>query len=65
VLRVGPVFEHISDMIGTLDDKGPTFGRDQDTVFVKEDALFNWREIGNADGRRTSAAGGIDRPTGQ
>lgn len=58
VLPVGPVFEHISDMIGAVasDHKGPTFERDQDTVFAKEDALFNWREIRNADRRRKDAA---------
>lgn len=57
VLPVGPVFEHISDMIGAVasDHKGPTFERDQDTVFAKEDALFNWREIRNAERRRKDA----------
>ena len=57
VLPVGPVFEHISDMIGAIasDHKGPTFERDHDTVFAKEDALFNWREIRNAERRRKDA----------
>lgn len=49
VLPVGPVFEHISDMIGAVasDDKGSTYERDQDTVFAKDTTLSVWREYRN------------------
>lgn len=57
VLPVGRVFEHIPDMIGAVasGNVGPTFERDRDTVFAKEDAIFQWNEIRNADRRRRDA----------
>lgn len=57
VLPVGPVFEHISDMIGAVasDSKGPTFERDHDTVFAREDTISVWREYRNARRRELTA----------
>lgn len=57
VLPTGPVFEHISDMIGAVasDHKGPTFERDRETIFAKEDAIFNWQAARNATRRQREA----------
>lgn len=57
VLPVGRVFEHISDNIeaNAPEDQGATFERSRETVFAKEAALFDWREIRNAERRRREA----------
>lgn len=57
VLPVGPVFEHISDNIraDAPEHIGPTFERDRDTVFAKEDTLSVWREYRNARRREREA----------
>lgn len=59
VLPVGPVFEHISDIIAAdasneNGEHGRTFSRDRETVFAKEDTVFNWREFRN-EARRAKA----------
>lgn len=58
VLPVGPVFEHISDNIGSnaSKDKGRTFERDQDTVFAKEATLSVWDQYRAAKRRRAREA---------
>jgi len=58
VLPVGPVLEHISDNVAANapDHKGPTFERDRDTVFAKEDAIFDWRSYRNERKRRLREA---------
>lgn len=57
VLPTGPVFEHISDMIGAVasDHKGPTFERDRETIFAKEDVIFSWQAARNAARRQREA----------
>lgn len=57
VLPVGGVFEHISDNIAAdaPEHIGPTFERDRDTVFAKEDTLSVWREYRNSRRRQREA----------
>lgn len=58
VLPVGRVFEHISDNVAANASEhiGPTFERDRDTVFAKEDAIFDWRSYRNERRRRIREA---------
>lgn len=58
VLPVGPVLEHISDNVAANapEHQGPTFERDRDTVFAKEDAIFDWRSYRNERRRRIREA---------
>lgn len=57
MLPVGPVFEHISDNIAAdaPSRKERNSYRDADTVFCKEAAVFDWREIRNAQRRQREA----------
>lgn len=58
VLPVGRVLEHISDNVAANapEHTGPTFERDRDTVFAKEDAIFDWRSYRNERRRRLREA---------
>jgi hypothetical protein len=58
VLPVGPVLEHISDNVAANAPEhiGPTFERDRETVFAKEDAIFDWRSYRNERRRRLREA---------
>ncbi len=58
VLPVGRVLEHISDNVAANAPEhiGPTFERDRDTVFAKEDAIFDWRSYRNERRRRLREA---------
>lgn len=58
VLPVGPVFEHISDNIAAdaATGKRRSNWQDEDTVFTRDAAIFDWRELRNADRRRKAEA---------